>query len=310
LRHVALLILISTGCVGLQRPGPGHHAAPAEPTDVNIARLGGPEASEPIASIGAWVPVQAMTKSLLGQALRAGAFQQVGVPTNGRVCLDYPTNTRCIYFDGVNAHITNTNLINDNGAFIGVAGLQGTSVTALGANTLTVQGATSMVDDATALGVIIRSAINMTNAAAKVASFRNQNVEVASMSRDGYLASATPHTLDCVPVGAMAAGATTYGGGRLPARAFTMDSVRFYVTTASAGAGTTTFRVSDGVNNCDFAIDCVAGVTLTTGAKLQATTSGTCTFAASAALTISSTASTCATTRPTIANLCTQGRFQ
>lgn len=242
---------------------------------------------------------------------RLGVAGQLGVPTNGKVCLNATTNTICFTYDGVNGHFTGANLINDNGSYIASNGFQG-PVNAVGTNSLSLSGAGSMVDDATAIGTTLRSSINMTNAAAKVTSFRNQNVEVASVSMDGYIRSTTPESLFSLNIGAqIAAGAAIYGGGRLPpTRANTITSLSFYVAIASAGAGTTTFTVTDGVSTCSFAIDCVSGVTLTTGAKYQATTSGTCAFAGNAALVVGSSASTCATTRPTINNLTTLGSWQ
>lgn len=112
--------------------------------------------------------------------------------------------------------------------------------------------------------------------------------------------SAYPFTLSSFYVNAaVPAGATTFGGTVLPARAFTALAVRFRNSTASGGGGgTTTFRVSDGTNNCDFAVNCT-GTTGNVNIR-QVTTAGTCAFAASATLTYSSTASTCTTTQPTV----------
>jgi hypothetical protein len=101
---------------------------------------------------------------------------------------------------------------------------------------------------------------------------------------------------------------STLGGYVLPTRSFEVQAVTGRCGAPSAGAGTVTFRVSDGTNNCD----CAAGCTTTgvtgmgdAGMKRIACT-GSCTFAASSALTFSVT-SPCASTQPTVTNLDVRG---
>jgi len=116
---------------------------------------------------------------------------------------------------------------------------------------------------------------------------------------NGYIASGTPFTLSSFYInGPVAGGGVTYEGIVLPARPFTVVALRFYNSTASSGAGTTTLRVTDGTNNCDFAMSCAifsGNIPIR-----QASTSGTCAFAASASLTYVDVSSTCATTQPAI----------
>lgn len=94
----------------------------------------------------------------------------------------------------------------------------------------------------------------------------------------------------------------------LPLRGFTVARVTTYVTVVSGGgAGSTTFRVSDGTNNCDCAMTCATSQS--TGPKGLACT-GTCSFAPSASLTLSISATTCTTTQPTIMTIDVRGYWR
>lgn len=256
-------------------------------------------------------PLQASGRACQGTPCRASTLSvtsKVIVPTSGKVCLDGSACTRYLWFDGTNGRWVGMNGINDNGAWISQNVIVGNGAGQISTNgNATLDLSSSNPDGAAAIGVKLRSAA-FANATAKIASFQNSTTEKAYVLQDGYIASATPVTLTSVYANAVAS-AVTFGGAKLPARAFTATDIGTYVSSAAAGAGTTTVRVSDGTNNCDFAMDCAAD-TNTTGPKIKATTGGTCTFAASAALTVSITATTCATTQPTLKNIDVRGKWQ
>lgn len=136
--------------------------------------------------------------------------------------------------------------------------------------------------------------------------FAIANVTKASMDSNGYFASTTPHTLSTVYVNDTIF-TLTYGGGVLPAHAFTAQAIRYRVRTAGSGGSTNaTFRISDGSNNCDFSFAC----NQSTGAKRQAATAGTCAFAASATLTYSFTSPGDCTTTTDIQTIDIEGIWQ
>lgn len=67
-RALPLVLVLALGCVAPARLArPPVQLARAEEVSSPL-RLGGPEASEPVASLGTWVPAQAMRRTLLGQA--------------------------------------------------------------------------------------------------------------------------------------------------------------------------------------------------------------------------------------------------
>lgn len=127
----------------------------------------------------------------------------------------------------------------------------------------------------------------------------------------GYASSAIPFTLDAVYVNGVAT-ATTYGGGVLPARAFTVTGIKYRVRTAGSGGTTNAvFQVSDGTNTCTCSYACNA----TQGSKLTACANGAgtgCVYAASATLTYSFTSvGDCAGTTADIqGNINVQGNWQ
>ncbi len=127
----------------------------------------------------------------------------------------------------------------------------------------------------------------------------------------GYLASATPFTLDSVYVNAVPT-AVTYGGGGLPARAFTVVSIRHRVRTAGSGGSTNAvFQISDGTNTCTCSYACNA----TQGSKIITCANGAgtgCAYAASASLTYSYTSvGDCGATSADIqGNINVQGYWQ
>jgi hypothetical protein len=99
-------------------------------------RLGGPEASEPVASVGMSVPYQAVTKTLLAQALRplSDSFSITGTGTANKFvctaasgnCLTLQTAGTCIDGTGANDAMcwdgTNVVLGAGNGTYIGSLG--------------------------------------------------------------------------------------------------------------------------------------------------------------------------------------------
>lgn len=113
----------------------------------------------------------------------------------------------------------------------------------------------------------------------------------AYMLADGYLASATPHTLSSVYVNAPATATTDYGGETLP-RDFTITAARFRIRTIGSGGSTNaTFRTSGvlsdaGTMNCDCAFACNSAVQPYRVACL-ATDAGVCAFTADSGLTYS-----------------------
>lgn len=110
-----------------------------------------------------------------------------------------------------------------------------------------------------------------------------------NVSTPAYVVSATPFTLADIYVNNIPL-LFTYGGGTLPARAFTVQAVRFYVRTAGSGGTTNaTFQTSDGTNTCNCSYACNQA----TGSKRAACVNGAgtgCVYAASAALTYAFTA--------------------
>lgn len=91
-----------------------------------------------------------------------------------------------------------------------------------------------------------------------------------------------PITLTSIPLSGSLS-AATLNSLVLPARSFTVTAQRINVSVAgSTGSTNVVLRVTDGTNNCDASFACNA----TAGAK-RPTLSGTCTFSASATLTMS-----------------------
>lgn len=96
----------------------------------------------------------------------------------------------------------------------------------------------------------------------------------------------SPGTVASVYVNAPAVASTTYGGGVLPTRAFTVQALRYRIRTIGSGGTTNAvFRVTDGTNNCDCGFAC----NLSTGSKHTTctATTGTCALQAGASLTYS-----------------------
>jgi len=126
-----------------------------------------------------------------------------------------------------------------------------------------------------------------------------------------YTPSATPFTLDSVYVNTIPS-VLTYGGGTLPAHAFTIQGIKFYVRTAgSAGSTSATFQVSDGTNTCNCSYAC----NQSTGGKRATCTNGAgtgCVYAANAVLTYGFTAvGDCAATSADIGgNIDVEGIWQ
>lgn len=126
----------------------------------------------------------------------------------------------------------------------------------------------------------------------------------------GYLASAQPFTLDSVYVNNLVQ-VLTYGGGTLPARAFTVTGIKFYVRANGVGGTTNnTFQVTDGTNTCDCSFACNVGT-----ASRRATCSngaGTgCVYAASAVLSYGFSAiGDCGTATDLLGNVSVEGNWQ
>jgi hypothetical protein len=125
--------------------------------------------------------------------------------------------------------------------------------------------------------------------------------------RADYIRSESPLTLFSVYPAAAITATTAYGGHRLTVHAFTMTHLSGYVSSAAGGVGSVIFRVSDGTNNCDVTLSCASDLAAT-GPIIKAA-SGTCAFAASAALSFSTTTAGC-TPNPTILNLDVVGKSQ
>src|SRR5260370_15124606 len=99
---------------------------------------------------------------------------------------------------------------------------------------LTIKG--SQADGATSVNIIQDGSNTYATAGAKLVSWRNNTVENASLTFDGYLASITPHRLGSFYINAaLAAGATVYGAYILPARAFTAPAVTLLVFPPGGG---------------------------------------------------------------------------
>lgn len=102
-----------------------------------------------------------------------------------------------------------------------------------------------------------------------------------------YVASATPFTLSAVYVNNTIA-AFTYGGAALPARAFKVTDISFYVRTSASGclSAQNNFRVTDGTNVCDCNYNPSGGDATGPRDVVCVGTGGTgCVYAASALLT-------------------------
>jgi hypothetical protein len=124
----------------------------------------------------------------------------------------------------------------------------------------------------------------------------------------GAVISTTPHTLfSMYPNAALAV--ATYGGHHLPDQAFTVTGVSFWVSSGSGGGiGNTTWRISDGSNNCDCSVACLD--TTSAGAEASASCSGDCAFAAAAKLSAAVQTAGCTTTQPTALNVDVRGIWQ
>lgn len=98
-------------------------------------------------------------------------------------------------------------------------------------------------------------------------------------------------------------------GLKLPSdRGFRVTAVAGHVMTASGGgAGISTWRVSDGSNNCDCTVAC--SLTNTAGPQRAETCTGTCTFAPGSVVQLNLQASTCTTTQPTWKNIQVVGKW-
>lgn len=130
-------------------------------------------------------------------------------------------------------------------------------------------------------------------------------------SGTGYMSSAIPFTLDAIYVNSVPT-AVTYGGGTLPARAFTVTGIKFRVRTAgSVGSTNAVFQVSDTTNTCTCSYAC----NQTQGTKRVTCANGAgtgCVYAASAVLSYSYTGvGDCAGTSADIqGNINVEGNWQ
>lgn len=102
-----------------------------------------------------------------------------------------------------------------------------------------------------------------------------------------------------------AVSAATWTGRTLAQPVVVTGMVAVQSIASGGGAGSTTFRVSDGTNHCDAVLPCTTSGT--TGVRVL-TVSGTCSFAAGVTLTLAVSASGCTTTQPTIRGLTAVGR--
>jgi len=113
-RALPLVLVLALGCVAPARLArPPVQLASAE-VITSPLRLGGPEASEPVASLGTWVPAQVATKTLLAQAdpksrgdfsglsVRAGSFIAGGTSGNGFGLNNTAANSFGMSFSGAN----------------------------------------------------------------------------------------------------------------------------------------------------------------------------------------------------------------
>jgi len=143
--------------------------------------------------------------------------------------------------------------------------------------------------------------------------YQNNGTNQITGTFDGYIRSTTPFTLSSFFVNAaIPAGAQTYGGGVLPARAFTVNAVKGRVSVAAVGAGTHTWQVTDGANLCNCAQAC-AGETANTNLRTTCAGAGGtgCVYAASASLSYTTLSSTCATSQATyLGNVDIEGDWQ
>lgn len=99
---------------------------------------------------------------------------------------------------------------------------------------------------------------------------------------------------------AVAITATTYQGTTTSSeRSVKVSAVTMRLATPASGAGTVTFRISDGTRNCDCAISCTAtGVAgLGDAGSKRAACSGACAFPPSSLLTFSCASAGCATSQ-------------
>lgn len=122
----------------------------------------------------------------------------------------------------------------------------------------------------------------------------------------GYVASATPHTLVSVFTNLRLLAGTTYGGGVLPPRPFTVNAIRYRIRQAGVGGTTNaTWRIA-GAGNCDCSFACNATV-----GNYRTTCSGSCAFAASDNLTYSVTSiGDCGAGPDLIGNVSVEGIWQ
>lgn len=141
-------------------------------------------------------------------------------------------------------------------------------------------------------------------------SFNNGDLSVGSAGA-GYIKSGTPITLASVYVNNIPS-VFTYGGGKLPAHAFTVTAVKFNVRTAGSGGSTNvTFQTTDGTNTCN----CTYACNHATGADRAACANGAgtgCVYAASAVLQYKFTGvGDCATTSADLeGNVDVEGNWQ
>lgn len=92
-------------------------------------------------------------------------------------------------------------------------------------------------------------------------------------------------------------------GGTILQSPFQVTHVAMYVSNSSGAGTNNVIRISDGSNNCDATFSCA---TLGTTGNKGATTTGNCTFAAGASLTIAETVAGC-TPDPTVKNIVVRG---
>lgn len=156
-------------------------------------------------------------------------------------------------------------------------------------------------DGSTAVGVQLQSGTNLVTAGAKIVTISNNSGAsvVASVDKDGYIASVTPF-YKTLTVGT-AALSGTLNGFVLPARAATVTAVTYRIGTAGTG-GTTglVLKLSDGTNTCTFTSTCTATGNVRTAGVNGAGTG--CVFPASASITLTVDATTDCAGNPAILN--------